>query len=79
MNPGKRYQILRVSPSWKVQKMITVGLERKVYDSKYKRFFKRRTRVRAHYDLEDTPVVGGWVRVRPCRPISSLKRHIVHG
>ena len=73
------YKVLRVCPSWRVQRMITVGLQRKVYDPKYKRFFRRRTRIRAHYDLQTTPVVGSLVTVQPCRPISSLKRHRVIG
>ena len=75
----KQYKIVRVSPSWKIQKMVTLGINRKYYIDKYKRFEKRKTRIIAHYDLDQTPKVGTLVWASPCRPLSALKKHIVHG
>lgn len=71
-------EVIRVNPSWKKQKMITVGLKKRRYDKKYNRFFFRTTKLCAHYDSEVTPVVGDKIRVVPSRPLSAIKRHIAY-
>ena len=69
-------KVLRVSPSWKTQKMIKVGILRCVFHPKYKRYLKKMTELQAHYPGERTPKVNDQVVVRATRPISASKRHI---
>ena len=69
-------KVVRVSPSWKVQKMITVGKERSILDPKYKRYYKKKSTRKAHYPFEQKPEVGEEVWVKECRPISASKKHI---
>lgn len=76
MNKGRLLKVLRVNPSWKVQKMILVGREYKELDTKYRRFYKKVSKFQAHYVEVKEPKVGDDVWVYPIRPVSSSKRHI---
>jgi small subunit ribosomal protein S17 len=51
----------------------TVKIERQVYDSKYKRFLKKTSKIRVHNPAVLNAKVGNIVEVMGCRPISKTK------
>jgi small subunit ribosomal protein S17 len=57
----------------RMQKTIVVSIERTVMHPKYKKYLKRRTRVKAH-DETNQCHVGDRVRIVECRPLSRDKR-----
>jgi small subunit ribosomal protein S17 len=67
----KRSQVGRVV-SDKMDKTVTVLLERKVKHALYGKYIKRSTKVKAH-DEENTASEGDKVRIEECRPISRSK------
>jgi small subunit ribosomal protein S17 len=67
----KRSQVGRVV-SDKMDKTVTVLLERKVKHALYGKYIKRSTKVKAH-DEENTAAEGDKVRIEECRPISRSK------
>lgn len=54
-------------------KTVVVELERIVLHSRYKKYLRRRTRVKAH-DERDECRVGDRVLITECRPLSREKR-----
>jgi small subunit ribosomal protein S17 len=56
----------------KVDKTITVLVERRVMHPLYKKFIKRSKRYHAH-DQDNRCKVGDSVKIRECRPISKTK------
>ena len=59
--------------SERMEKTIVVSVERTVMHPKYKKYLKRRTRVKAH-DETNQCHVGDRVRIVECRPLSRDKR-----
>jgi small subunit ribosomal protein S17 len=57
----------------RMEKTIVVSVERTVMHPKYKKYIKRRTRVKAH-DETNQCHLGDRVRIVECRPLSRDKR-----
>jgi len=57
----------------RMEKTIVVSLERTVMHPKYRKYLKRRSRVKAH-DEANQCQVGDRVRIVECRPLSRDKR-----
>lgn len=57
----------------RMEKTVVVSLERTVMHPKYRKFLKRRSRVKAH-DETNQCQVGDQVRIVECRPLSRDKR-----
>ncbi len=57
----------------KMDKTITVKVERKIMHPFYKKFIRQSKKYAAH-DEDNTHKVGDRVRIRECRPISKRKR-----
>ncbi len=66
-----RSQVGRVVSN-KMDKTVTVLLERKVKHALYGKYIKRSTKVKAH-DEENTCAEGDTVRIEACRPLSKSK------
>lgn len=56
----------------KMDKSITVAIERKVKHPLYGKFIKRTTKLHVH-DETNQCVEGDWVIIRECRPLSKTK------
>ena len=67
----KRSQVGRVV-SDRMDKTVTVLLERQVKHALYGKYIKRSTKVKAH-DEETSAAEGDKVRIAECRPISKSK------
>ena len=67
----KRSQVGRVV-SDKMDKTVTVMLERKVKHALYGKYIKRSTKVKAHDETNDC-AEGDTVRIEECRPLSKSK------
>lgn len=57
----------------RMQKTVVVSVERMVLHAKYKKYLKRRTKVKAH-DERNQCQVGDRVLIAECRPLSRDKR-----
>ncbi len=57
----------------RMTKTVVVELERMVLHARYKKYLRRRTRVKAH-DERDECRVGDRVLITECRPLSREKR-----
>jgi len=57
----------------RMQKTITVQIERQVSDPLYGKTLRRRTKLHAH-DEKGQCGIGDLVEIRECRPLSRLKR-----
>jgi small subunit ribosomal protein S17 len=73
MSEDKKLKVLvgRVVSN-KMDKTVTVVVERKVQHPLYKKFIKRSTKLHAH-DAENQCNEGDLVAVAPCRPYSKTK------
>ena len=56
----------------KMDKTITVEVERRVKHPLYKKYVRRRTKLHAH-DEENTCNIGDTVSIEQCRPLSKSK------
>jgi small subunit ribosomal protein S17 len=70
---GLRKERNGVVISDQMQKTVVVSLERTVIHPKYKKFLRRRTKVKAH-DERNQCHVGDRVLIVECRPLSRDKR-----
>jgi small subunit ribosomal protein S17 len=61
----------------KMAKTITVQWPRRVYLSKYERFEKRRSKVKAHNSACINAKAGDMVKIAECRPIAKSKNFVV--
>ena len=61
----------------KMAKTLTVEWPRQYYLSKYERFQKRRSRVKAHNPQCISAKEGDMVRIAECRPLSKSKNFVV--
>ncbi len=59
--------------SAKMDKTITVSVERKIQHPLYGKFVKRSTKIQAH-DAENQCSVGDMVTIKQCKPLSKRKR-----
>ncbi|KAA9131789.1 30S ribosomal protein S17 [Marinihelvus fidelis] len=66
-----RSQVGRVV-SDKMDKTVTVLLERRVKHALYGKYIKRSTKVKAH-DEDNSAAAGDTVRIEECRPLSKSK------
>jgi small subunit ribosomal protein S17 len=57
----------------KMQKTITVAIERKVPHTIYKKYFKKTTKLMAH-DEQNECKIGDKVKIMETRPLSAKKR-----
>lgn len=57
----------------KMDKTITVSIERKIQHSLYGKFIKRSTKLQAH-DEDNQCAVGDLVTIKQCKPLSKSKR-----
>ena len=70
---GLRKERNGVVVSDRMQKTVVVSLERTVMHPKYKKFLRRRTKVKAH-DEGNQCHIGDRVLIVECRPLSRDKR-----
>ncbi|MGH7827407.1 MAG: 30S ribosomal protein S17 [Candidatus Binatia bacterium] len=70
---GLRKERRGVVISDRMQKTVVVSVERTVMHPKYKKYLRRRTKVKAH-DENNQCRVGDWVMIVECRPLSRSKR-----
>jgi small subunit ribosomal protein S17 len=70
---GLRKERTGLVVSGRMQKTVVVSLERTVMHPKYRKFLKRRTRIKAH-DESNECRVGDRVLIVECRPLSRDKR-----
>ncbi|MBI4490760.1 MAG: 30S ribosomal protein S17 [Deltaproteobacteria bacterium] len=70
---GMRKERKGVVTSTRMQKSVVVSVERMVMHPQYKKYLKRRTKVKAH-DGKDECQVGDQVLIVECRPLSREKR-----
>ena len=58
---------------------IKIEFERVLYDRKYERFDKRRTRIHARLPdcLREQIQLGDWIEIKECRPLSKIIHCIV--
>ena len=61
----------------KMEKTMTVLVERRVKHPLYKKYIRRSTKLHAH-DEENTCRVGDLVSIEPCRPVSKSKSWRLH-
>jgi len=57
----------------KMDKTITVSIERKIQHALYGKYIKRSTKLQAH-DEKNQCSIGDLVTIRQCKPISKKKR-----
>ncbi len=76
VTPGARTLVGQVI-SDKMQKTITVLIERKIKHPLYKKYVKRSSKIHAH-DENDECRVGDKVSIEQCRPLSKNKAWRVH-
>ena len=69
---GNRVQKVGIVSSDKMQKTVVVRVDRQVLHQKYRRYVRRTTKFKAHYELGAG--VGDRVRVVETRPLSAQKR-----
>ena len=73
MTRGQRKTAVGIVTSHKMQKTITIEVERRVMHPRYKKYVRATTRLKAH-DEENQARVGDTVRVMATRPLSKTKR-----
>ena len=69
---GKRKIKVGVVVSDKMQKTITVSIERLIQHPKYKKYIRRHTKVKAH-DMNEEARIGDRVEIMETRPLSKTK------
>lgn len=72
-NRGMKRQLVGTVLSNKMDKTVTVRVERTVIHPIYKKYIRRRTKFAAH-DEKNTCSIGDRVLISESRPISKLKR-----
>lgn len=70
---GLRKTRIGMVVSNKMDKTITVSIERKVSHPIYKKYFKKTTKLMAH-DEKDECTIGDKVKIMETRPLSKSKR-----
>ena len=61
----------------KMTKTATIEWSRKKYLTKFERYEKRRTRIKAHNPECINAVEGDRVKIAECRPLSKTKKFII--
>ena len=75
--PGAARTLVGQVVSDKMDKTMTVLVERRVKHPLYKKYIRRSTKLHAH-DEENTCRVGDLVSIEPCRPMSKRKSWRLH-
>ena len=70
---GMKRQLVGTVLSNKMDKTVTVRVERTVIHPIYKKFIRRRTKFAAH-DAQNSCSIGDRVQITESKPISKLKR-----
>jgi len=70
---GRRKERVGIVTSNRMDRTITVAVERLVPHALYKKAIKRTRKFRAH-DSENACIIGDLVRIRETRPLSKTKR-----
>lgn len=70
---GIKRQLEGIVVSDKMDKTVTVVVERLVKHKVYKKYVKRKSKFAVH-DETNRCKEGDWVRIMECRPMSRLKR-----
>ncbi|MDA8404047.1 MAG: 30S ribosomal protein S17 [Desulfobacteraceae bacterium] len=70
---GMKRQLVGTVLSNKMDKTVTVGIERTVVHPVYKKYIKRRSKYSAH-DEQNACSIGDRVMIIASRPISKMKR-----
>jgi small subunit ribosomal protein S17 len=70
--PNRKVRVGKVVSN-KMQKSITVAIERKVSHPLYKKYFRQTTNLMAH-DEKNEAAIGDLVRIMETRPMSKQKR-----
>ena len=70
---GKRKTLRGTVVSNRMQKTITVRVERVFKHDKYKKYLRRHKQYHAH-DEDGVAGIGDEVEIRECRPLSKIKR-----
>lgn len=68
-----RRELIGTVVSNKMEKSVTVQVDRRVKHPLYKKFMTQSKKIAAH-DETNTLAIGDQVRIRECRPISKSKR-----
>lgn len=68
-----RKTLLGTVVSDKMQQTVVISVERRIPHPRYKRYYKRTSKVVAH-DAENSCRIGDLVRVMATRPLSKTKR-----
>lgn len=55
----------------------SISFERKIFDKKYKRYEKKRTKIKIHIPECIDAKLGDTVKVAECRPLSKTKNFVV--
>lgn len=55
----------------------TIELDRLVFIPKYERYEKRKTRIHVHIPTCQKIIVGEFIHVQECRPISKMKNFVM--
>jgi small subunit ribosomal protein S17 len=63
--------------SAKMSRTVIIVLERRIYNTKYERYHKRSTRIKAHVPAGMEVTEGDTVSVQETRPISKTKHFII--
>ena len=72
-NRGMKRQLVGTVLSNKMDKTVTVGIERTVIHQVYKKYIKRRSKYAAH-DEQNACSIGDRVLISESKPISKMKR-----
>jgi len=72
---GRQFEGVVISA--RAQKTVTVEWERRKFVTKFERYLKARTRVKAHNPDTIAAVEGDIVVIRECRPLSKTKNIVV--
>jgi small subunit ribosomal protein S17 len=70
---GMKRQLVGTVLSNKMDKTVTVGIERTVMHTVYKKYIKRRSKYAAH-DEQNACAIGDRVLIVASKPISKMKR-----
>ena len=61
----------------KFQKRVAIEFERTVYNKKYERFYKKKTKIHARIPSNFEVEVGDYVEAGECRPLSKIIHFIL--
>ncbi|MEK6919050.1 MAG: 30S ribosomal protein S17 [Nanoarchaeota archaeon] len=74
-----RGRIFEGNVTKKFPRRVVIEFERPIYVRKYERYLKLKTKLHARLpiELEDKVVIGDYIQIRECRPLSKIIHFIV--